>query len=449
MKENFKCDLFEAADAFTLEEANGEVDGKNIIGKIAGPFFVPNGKSRNKRFYPESLWKKTLSRKDVQEKLTSRQMLGTIGHDQALDDDAVREGKVSHIVTKLEMRDGQGFGEALILGTPSGQVLKTMVGAGVKMFVSSRATGGYKGEYQGMPIVDESKYQLKGFDFVLDPGFLEANPSLVESLKESMDKLINLNSNSKVNSGLEEGHMSGVDKELLEQVVRENGSIKKDLDDALTENESLKHRAASEKERADSLQEQLKTVSEKAKSVDEYAELGTPEEIGEALSVAKELLDQYKKHGTPEEIGTKVESLQSQVDEYEELGTPEEVDEAISVARERLAEYKDLGTPDEIETAFGMMREAVKSRKEERNESRAEKLAEELKIDVEKVKRLTESMDDDEIREFFKDVQTSTKATNRYKKSVNENKDGNEKEEGKERYFDKPVGRRLMESFGG
>jgi hypothetical protein len=445
----FKGDLFESEGQFVLSEAKGDVDGQNIIGKIAGPFFVPNGRSRNKRFYPESLWRKTLSRKDIQERVSSRQMLGTIGHEQLLDDDAVREGKVSHITTKLEIReDGQGYGEALILGTPSGQILKTMAGAGVKMYISSRATGGYKGEHEGVPVVDESKYQLKGFDFVLDPGFLEANPSLVEELKESMDTLITLNTKSTEVNPVEENDMAA-DKELLEQVVRENGSIKKDLDDALTENERLKHDAASAKEKADSLEEQLSNVSEKAELVKQYEDLGTPEEVQEALSVAKDLLRQYKPHGTPDEIETKLESHADEMKKYEAVGTADEVDEALDIAKARLAEYKELGTPDEIETAFSMMREGIKTRKDEKNESRSGKLAEELKVDVEKVKKLAESMDDDEIREFFKDMKTSSKATNRFKKTsnVNEGTDGNEGDE-KEGHFDKPIGKRLMESFG-
>jgi hypothetical protein len=444
----FKGDLFDS-QGFQLVEAKDDqvVDGKNVIGKIAGPFFVPNGKSRNKRFYPESLWKKTLSRGDIQERINNRQMLGTIGHEQLLDDDAVREGKVSHITTKLEIReDGQGYGEALILGTPSGQILKTMAGAGVKMYVSSRATGGYKGEHEGVPIVDESKYQLKGFDFVLDPGFLEANPSLVEELKESMDALITLNTNEKSTEALEESDMAA-DKELLEQVVRENGAIKRDLDEALTENEKLKHEAVSAKERVEVLENQLSDASEHALLVKQYEGLGTPDEVQEALSVAKDLLRQYRVNGTPEEIRVKFDSQEDEIQKFESLGTSDEIDEALELAKSKLEEYRDLGTPEEIDTAFNMMRESIVARKDERNDVRAERLAEELRIDVSKVRKLAESMDDEEIREFFKDVKTSTKYSSKFKKtsSVSESVEEDDEKVG---HFDKPIGRRLMESFG-
>jgi len=91
----FKTDIFKPDEAFTLEEAKEDSNGNSILGKIKGTFFVPNGTSRNNRYYSKSLWEKQLSRPDVKTKLSERRMLGTISHDQEIDDKAVLEGKVS------------------------------------------------------------------------------------------------------------------------------------------------------------------------------------------------------------------------------------------------------------------------------------------------------------------------------------------------------------------
>ena len=445
----FKSDVFDQPVNLTLEEAKGEVDGKNIIGKVSGTFFVPNGKSRNKRFYPESLWRKALSDKNIQERLANRQMLGTIGHDQPLDDDAVKEGKVSHVVTKLEIKEGKGYGEALILGTPAGQILKTMTGAGVRMYTSSRATGGYKGEYEGLPVVDENRYNLKGFDFVLDPGFLEANPSLVEELKESIDTLINLERNvsEKVTSNTKEKEEMKDNKELLEQLVVENRSLKSDVQDALKENETVKASLGDAEETIELLKDKLKKYEGKDVSVDQYEKLGSPTEIEEKISKLEEQVAAFDEIGSVEEIQTAFKDGLALVREYKEIGTPEEITQALTVARDRIREYKELGTPDEIKEAFRLIREVNKKRKEEQNTLKAEELAKELSVSVESVKKVYGKMDDDEIREFFKDISESSRYGTKYRKTKKVEESNGKDEDVKERYFDKPVGRRLMESF--
>ena len=47
-------------DVNSICEDNGTytslIDGVNIIGMVEGQFFQPDGMSRNKRWYPRSLW---------------------------------------------------------------------------------------------------------------------------------------------------------------------------------------------------------------------------------------------------------------------------------------------------------------------------------------------------------------------------------------------------------
>ena len=86
-----------------------------------------DGKSQNNRFYERKLWDKVL--KETSDYVNHGLMLGTIGHEQPIDDNAVREGKVSHRVSKLWIDDNKklGMGEMLILNTPTGRTLNTML----------------------------------------------------------------------------------------------------------------------------------------------------------------------------------------------------------------------------------------------------------------------------------------------------------------------------------
>ena len=181
MGQQMLVDIFEPDISFEVEESNG--GNRSIIGKVRGQFFVPDGYSRNKRYYPRELWEKVLNDEELKEKLKNRRMIGTIGHSSPINDETIAEGKISHVVTKLWIdENGRGMGEAEILNTPAGRILKTLLEAGVRLYVSSRAYGSYKGkdpkgEY---PSLDPDSYILETFDFVYDPGFLQAKPELVE-----------------------------------------------------------------------------------------------------------------------------------------------------------------------------------------------------------------------------------------------------------------------------
>lgn len=149
--------------------------------------FIPDGESRNKRYYPKELWERTLNDTELNERLKDRHCYGTIGHDTELNDVSLLEGKVSHIVTNLYIEDGVGIGEAEILNTEVGRTLRTILGAKCKLYVSSRGIGKFKeSSKNGNKIVDPDNYLLETFDFVMDPGFLEANPTLVESIKSDL-----------------------------------------------------------------------------------------------------------------------------------------------------------------------------------------------------------------------------------------------------------------------
>lgn len=153
-----------------------------VLARVQGQFFVPDGASRNKRWYSESFWRDVLGRDEVTRSLNDG-MLGTLLHPS--NDKLAHPMYASHVTKKLWVDNHKkGMGEAYILNTPVGRVVDTFQQSKlVKLYTSSRAYGKYvEGKkHEGMPVVDSKNYFLKTFDFVLDPGFIEALPGYSSS----------------------------------------------------------------------------------------------------------------------------------------------------------------------------------------------------------------------------------------------------------------------------
>lgn len=419
--------FFEPNTTFILTEANGEVDGRHIIGIFEGQFFVPEGISRNQRFYSRELWDSCLASKEVQSMLAERRMFGTISHEQPIDDKALMEGKVSHIVTHLEIREGNlGWGRAVILNTPVGQFLKTYLGAKAKLYTSSRAYGKYQGEHKGVPKVDEATYILKGFDIVLDPGFLEANPQLKECY-ESL-KVTQLNTNPT------KGEYR-MDKELFESVVKERtrlegeiATVQSQLAESARSTEKYKNENVVICEENNSLKEKVKDLERQMKLLKEYKAFGTPREVEEALKSFEALVD---KVGTPAKIREALKKAEKIANENlaykKEFGTLAEMRSAFEASERVISAYHKLGTIAEIEkfTEVAEKREAevAKSKRAERVKT----LAESLGVTPDKVTAVIDHLKTDEaIKNFFKGLTESVKNKEEWtkKKPTNENKAG-------------------------
>jgi hypothetical protein len=176
-------ELENIAEFWAFDEKVGEavVDGHTILGRIVGPFFICDGKSSNGRYYSRHLWEKVLD--EITPTIKKGQLCGTVGHQQDLDDQALCDGKISHLISKLWIHESGkvGMGEALILNTPAGRNLNAYARAGMIIPISSRGYGKYTGKTtEGLQIVDPKSYKLESFDFVRIPGIPIAQPKLVE-----------------------------------------------------------------------------------------------------------------------------------------------------------------------------------------------------------------------------------------------------------------------------
>ena len=65
-------------------------------------------------------------------------VLGEVDHPQDL---KINLDRVSHMITKMWMDGPNGYGKLKLLPTPMGQLIETMLTAGVKLGVSSRGSG--------------------------------------------------------------------------------------------------------------------------------------------------------------------------------------------------------------------------------------------------------------------------------------------------------------------
>lgn len=182
---------FEETDKDIIVESNGEKSPYHILGTCRGVFQSINEPSRNRRIYESNHWEIQLSKPEVQERLKTRSMWGTLGHfDRKITDSDIREGLVSHIITKLEIHEGTDgkpflYGELEILDTPSGRILEGMYKGGANLFVSSRGAGKLLTVVgDDLKHVDPNSFWFEGFDIVRAAGFPKARPVYESAVSE-------------------------------------------------------------------------------------------------------------------------------------------------------------------------------------------------------------------------------------------------------------------------
>ena len=220
---------FQDIQETNISESKSSDSKYKIIGKVRGCMAPIGVHSRNHRIYEDYHWPKVLANPILQERLANRSLYGMPSHMQKpIDDEDFREGRISHIVSVLEIRkDAEGkpflYGEFDILDTPAGRILKAMYEGGAGIYVSTRAAG------RLLPIpgdmvnkkVDSDSYFLGGIDCVLNPGFLQAKPAFEsiptsESVTESVDELA---STSQISESVESSEVSEL-KGQIEKLAR-------------------------------------------------------------------------------------------------------------------------------------------------------------------------------------------------------------------------------------
>lgn len=357
----------EASDPNKLPDS--EVDGIHILARVEGPAFFPETVSEgNNVYYPQEAWESAISAPEFKRLLADRLIYGTIGHNIELTDDEIREGKFSHVLTRVWINEENiGRAEYLIYNTDPGRYLNMLLRTRSKLRVSTKAAGRFeKTTSNGVKKVIPSTFKLERIDFVIDPGYKEALPAVIES---KLDILTN---------NTEEGPtMDNKVVEILEARIQElkgeTTMSASSLDTLRTELQQIRESSVATNILLDSykalgtpaaIQEALSTLTQ-------YAELGTVHEINEAFDAGEEQLDQMT-----DTITGLQDQLETPPDEYKELGEPEEIKIALSQALDAvdtLQQYQQLGTPEELTELVSRSEEIATSMETSEKQTMADK----------------------------------------------------------------------------
>ena len=117
---------------YLIEDANGK---KNY--KIKGIFLQSDIKNRNGRVYPKEIMIKEVNRYN-KEFVEKKRAFGELGHP---DGPTVNLERVSHMITNLQQDGSNYVGEAKIMNTPYGKIVKGLIDEGAQLGVSSRGMG--------------------------------------------------------------------------------------------------------------------------------------------------------------------------------------------------------------------------------------------------------------------------------------------------------------------
>ena len=147
--------------------------------KIRGIFMQADIKNRNGRTYPVETLAKEVKRYNEQF-ITKKRAFGELGHP---DGPTVNLERVSHMITSLKPEGRNFIGEAKIMDTPYGKIVKNLIDEGAQLGVSSRGMGSIQSSSQGN-VVGKDFYLATAADIVADPS---APDAFVEGIMEGKE----------------------------------------------------------------------------------------------------------------------------------------------------------------------------------------------------------------------------------------------------------------------
>ena len=159
---------------YLIEENNGKKEYK-----IRGVFLQSEIKNRNGRVYPREILVREVNRY-TKEFINKNRAFGELGHP---DGPTVNLERVCHMVKSLK-QDGKDFiGEAKIMDTPYGKIVKGLIDEGAQLGVSSRGMGSLI-QRNGVNYVKDDFYLATAADIVADPS---APDAFVEGIMENKE----------------------------------------------------------------------------------------------------------------------------------------------------------------------------------------------------------------------------------------------------------------------
>jgi hypothetical protein len=186
---------------------------------FTGIFSVAETVNQNKRKYKKSILEQNVNR--LQKFIDQRALISSLDHP---DTSVVKLETACAVVTKLWWEGNELWGNAEVLNTPNGKVLKALLESNITVGVSTRGVGSGTTNADGVLEINDN-YNLVTFDIVNNPSEIRAIARKVESvstinseniqIKNETASLNKVNVNTLISFM---GHM--INKES--QLIREN-----------------------------------------------------------------------------------------------------------------------------------------------------------------------------------------------------------------------------------
>ena len=176
---SYKVKLMSESTLQDVEYITEQNEDGNKNYKIKGIFMQADIKNKNGRVYPMEILQKEVNRYN-KEFINEKRAYGELGHPEG---PTVNLERASHMITAL-YPDGKNFiGEAKILSTPMGNIVKNLMDEGAKLGVSSRGMGSLS-QKNGANYVGKDFYLATAADIVADPS---APNAFVEGIMEGKE----------------------------------------------------------------------------------------------------------------------------------------------------------------------------------------------------------------------------------------------------------------------
>ena len=215
------------------ENVNSE-NGNMLVEGVLATAEVKNG---NGRYYSKELWDREMDK--YSELIKERRSIGELDHPES---SVINLQNVSHIISEYWWDGDNVMGKIEILPTPSGNILKEIIKAGVTVGVSSRGMGSLEQNGNVMEVQDD--FELLCWDFVSTPSnpgsYMHTLNEGKEEVEESYDEFQRDDKGAKGvdkrNKGEEDAFGAGVKKgEKIEKKKMKKKAKKESLDNDLAE----------------------------------------------------------------------------------------------------------------------------------------------------------------------------------------------------------------------
>jgi hypothetical protein len=164
------------------EQINESMKNNNGRLVVKGVLQRAEAKNQNGRIYPREILVRE-AKKYTQDFIKQRRAMGELDHPES---SVVNLQNVSHNVKEMHFEGDNLLGTVEVLGTPSGNILKELFKAGIKLGISSRGMGSVETVNEGDAQEVQDDFELIAFDFVSNP---PTHGAFMHPVNESVDKV--------------------------------------------------------------------------------------------------------------------------------------------------------------------------------------------------------------------------------------------------------------------